>query len=103
MASKIAELKPDHQYTSYYQAISQQLNGDFQNAIVNHRKALVRNSRRTFSELELDLEPGGNGLEMNYSIWDKATTQESNPLAAYITAIGVSNLIATDEAPEQGP
>jgi len=53
--------------------------------------------------LELDLKPGANGLELNYSIWDKATTQESNPLAAYISAIGVSKLIATDQAPGQDP
>jgi len=86
LANKIAELEPDHQYTAYYQAISQQLNGDFQNAIVNHRRALVRNSRRTFSELELDLEvaiaayeiaaghfPGSPGLNEDSLVEDQAT------------------------------
>ena len=53
--------------------------------------------------LELDLKTGGNGVELNYSIWDKATTRESNPLAAYVTAIGVSNLTVTEQTPDQGP
>lgn len=58
LAIKIAELEPGHPLTPYYQAISQQLNSDLQNAMVNHRLALVRNARHTFNQLELDLEVG---------------------------------------------
>jgi len=53
--------------------------------------------------LELDLKAGGNGLEMNYSIWDKAATGGSNPLAAYLTAVGISNLAEAAQASDQGP
>jgi hypothetical protein len=53
--------------------------------------------------LELDLKAGGNGLEMNYSIWDKAATEGANPLAAFITTIGFSNLAEAGQASDQGP
>jgi len=39
--------------------------------------------------VSLDLQPGNNSLELNYSIWDKAGGEGANPLAAYITAIGL--------------
>lgn len=37
----------------------------------------------------LDLQSGNNSLELNYSVWNKAATEGSNPLAAYITTIGL--------------
>jgi predicted O-linked N-acetylglucosamine transferase (SPINDLY family) len=58
LAVKIGKLEPGHQLTPYYQAISQQLSGDLPAAILNHRLALLRNGRHSFSELELDLEVG---------------------------------------------
>ena len=56
LAMKIGELDPLHKLTPYYQAVSQQLNGDFQNAIAMHRLALQLNARQSFSDSELDLE-----------------------------------------------
>ena len=56
LAVSIGELAPNHRLTPYYQAVSQQLNGEFQKAMVNHRLALQRNSQRQFSHFELDLE-----------------------------------------------
>ena len=56
LAGKIGELEPGHRFTPYYQAISQQLNGDFQAACDNHRVALLRNTEQEFSKVELDLE-----------------------------------------------
>lgn len=56
LAEKIGELAPEHQFTPYYQAISQQLNGDYDNARISHRLALQRNTDRQFSAAELDLE-----------------------------------------------
>ena len=56
LASKIGELEPDHPLAPYYQAISQQLNENLTAAIVNHRLALVRNAKHSFSATELDLE-----------------------------------------------
>jgi len=56
LAVSIGELEPEHQFTPYYQAVSQQLNGEFQAAIANHRLALVRNTTQKFSNRELDLE-----------------------------------------------
>ncbi len=58
LAAKIGELEADHPLTPYYQAISQQLNGDLPAAIVNHRLALIRNVKHQCSDLELDLEVG---------------------------------------------
>ncbi len=37
----------------------------------------------------LDLQPGNNSLELNYSVWDKPASKGANPLAAYITTIGL--------------
>lgn len=56
LANKIGELEPEHRFTPYYQAISQQLNGDFQAACDNHRLAVLRNSDQKFSAVELKLE-----------------------------------------------
>ena len=56
LAVRIGELQPGHQFTRYYQAVSQQLNGDLRDAIANHRLALLRNARQKFSDPELDLE-----------------------------------------------
>ena len=58
LAVRAAELEPDHRLTPYFQAVSQQLNGDLHAAIANHRLALLRNARHPFGELELDLEVG---------------------------------------------
>lgn len=38
--------------------------------------------------LALDLEPGMNYVEMEFSKWEKPTLEGANPLAAYILAIG---------------
>ena len=56
LAVRIGELEPEHQFTRYYQAVSQQLNGDLQDAIANHRLALLRNASQKFNDSELDLE-----------------------------------------------
>lgn len=56
LAKKIEELEPEHRFTPYYQAISQQLNGDFQGACDNHRLAVLRNSDQKFSAVEFNLE-----------------------------------------------
>lgn len=56
LAAKIGELEPGHPLTPYYQAISQQLNGQFDAACTSHRQALLRNSKRPFNDAELDLE-----------------------------------------------
>jgi len=56
LAEKIARLDPGHQFTPYYQAISQQLNGDFEAACVNHALALQRNTDQKFSDREFELE-----------------------------------------------
>ena len=56
LAVSIGELAPEHQFTPYYQAVSRQLNGEFQAAITNHRLALVRNTTQQFSNPELELE-----------------------------------------------
>lgn len=56
LAERIGKLAPGHQFTPYYQAISQQLNGDLEAACVNHRLALQRNTDQRFSAAELDLE-----------------------------------------------
>lgn len=50
----------------------------------------------------LDLQAGANGLEMNYSIWDKPVNEGANPLAAYITAIGVENMSSPAPVSDQG-
>ena len=56
LAVKAGELAPSHNLTPYYQAVSHQLNGDFQNAIAMHRLALQRNTRQPFNDFELELE-----------------------------------------------
>lgn len=56
LAIKIGELDPSHKLTPYYQGISLQLNGDFQNAVAKHRLALQLNAQQLFSDSELDLE-----------------------------------------------
>jgi len=58
LAIKAAELEPNHRLTPYFQAVSQQLNGDIHNATSNHRLALLRNARYPFGKLELELEVG---------------------------------------------
>lgn len=37
----------------------------------------------------LELRPGNNGLEINYSLGEKPASEDASSLAAYITAIGV--------------
>jgi hypothetical protein len=37
----------------------------------------------------LDLQPGNNGLEVSYSLWETTGSESSNPVAAYITAMTV--------------
>ena len=56
LATKAGELDPSNKLTPYYQAVSHQLNGDFQNAIAMHRRALQRNARQSFTDSELELE-----------------------------------------------
>ena len=56
LAAKVMELAPAHQFAAYYQAISQQLNGDLEAACLSHRLALQRNTDQQFSAAELDLE-----------------------------------------------
>ena len=56
LAAKVMELAPAHQFAAYYQAISQQLNGDLEAACLSHRRALQRNTDQQFSAAELDLE-----------------------------------------------
>ena len=86
LAVSIGELGPEHQFTPYYQAVSQQLNGEFRAAIANHRLALVRNSTQKFSNPELDLEvaiaaydvaagkyPASPGLNEDALVEDKLT------------------------------
>lgn len=86
LAVTIAELAPEHQFTAYYQAISQQLNGDFEAACVNHRLAIKRNTDQQFSPAELDLEvaiaayevaagnyPGSPGLNEDALVEAQAT------------------------------
>ncbi len=58
LATRAAELEPNHRLTPYYQAVSQQLIGEVDNAISNHRLALLRNTKHPFSKLELELEVG---------------------------------------------
>jgi predicted O-linked N-acetylglucosamine transferase (SPINDLY family) len=86
LAVNIGELEPEHQFTPYYQAVSQQLNGEFRAAIANHRLALVRNATQKFSNPELDLEvaiaayevaagnyPASPGLNEDVLVEDKFT------------------------------
>jgi len=86
LAVRIGELEPEHQFTRYYQAVSQQLNGDFRDAIANHQLALLRNARQKFSNPELDLEvaiaaydvaagkyPASPGLNEDALVEDKLT------------------------------
>lgn len=56
LATIAGELDPSHKLTAYYQAVSYQLNGDFQNAIAMHRLALQLNTQQTFSDSEFPLE-----------------------------------------------
>lgn len=56
LATKTAELEPGHRLTPYYQAVSQQLNGNLENALKSHRHAIQRNAKQEFNEAELDLE-----------------------------------------------
>ena len=86
LAVSIGELEPEHQFTPYYQAVSQQLNGDSRAAIVSHRLALVRNATQKFNNPELDLEvaiaayevaagnyPASPGLNEDALVEDKFT------------------------------
>lgn len=40
----------------------------------------------------LNLQPGANSLEMAFSKWDESNDKNVNPLAAYITAIGLKQV-----------
>jgi predicted O-linked N-acetylglucosamine transferase (SPINDLY family) len=102
LAVRIGELEPGHQFTAYYQAISQQLNGNLTEAIKSHRRALLRNTRQKFTDAELELEvaiaayevaagkyPASPGLkedalldtELTFNLLQNATRQwlDSNP------------------------
>lgn len=56
LALRIGEMDAGNKFTPYYQAVSQQLNGDSQAAVASHRLSILRNAQRTFSETELELE-----------------------------------------------
>ena len=65
LATKAGELDPSNKLTPYYQAVSHQLNGDFQNAIAMHRLALQRNTRQSFNDSELELEVASAAYEVS--------------------------------------
>ena len=56
LAVKIGDLEPENPLTFYYQAVSQQLNGNFADAITDHRLAIVKSSSQVFTDTQLELE-----------------------------------------------
>ena len=86
LAVRIGELEANNRLTPYYQAVSQQLNGDHHGAMVNHRLALQRNAQRQFCVTELEIEvaiaayevsaghyPGSPGLNEDTLVEAQAT------------------------------
>jgi len=88
LANRITELEPGNQFTPYYRAISEQLNGNLEAALADHRLALQRNTSQQFSAAELDFEvaiaaydvaaghyPGSPGLNEDALVEQRATRE----------------------------